>query len=69
VNASRASCRACPSRWARHFTLYLDFAGRHAATHGLDLDGRLSVLADVEAELATAPDTEFRFHSGPVANG
>ena len=50
---------------ARHFTLYLDFARRHAAKHGLDLDGRLSALADVEAELATAPDTEFRFHSGP----
>ena len=50
---------------ARHFTLYLDFARRHAAEHGLDLDGRLSALADVEAGLATEPDTEFRFHSGP----
>jgi len=50
---------------ARHFTLYLDFARQHAAAHGLDLDGRLSALADVEADLATAPDTEFRFHSGP----
>ena len=47
--------------------LYLDFARRHAAAQGLDLDGRLSVLADAEAELATAPDTEFRFHSGPPA--
>ena len=52
---------------ARHFMLYLDFARRHAAAQGLDLDGRLSVLADAEAELATAPDTEFRFHSGPPA--
>lgn len=51
---------------ARHFTLYLGFAKRHAAAQGLDLDGRLSALADVEAELATAPDKEFRFHSGPV---
>jgi tRNA-(ms[2]io[6]A)-hydroxylase len=53
---------------ARHFTLYLDLARRHAAAQGLDLEGRLSALADVEAGLATAPDTEFRFHSGPVAS-
>jgi len=51
---------------ARHFTLYLGFAKRHAAAHGLDLDARLAALADVEADLATAPDAEFRFHSGPV---
>lgn len=50
---------------ARHFTLYLDFARRHAEAHGLDLEARLSALADVEAHLATAPDAEFRFHSGP----
>jgi tRNA-(ms[2]io[6]A)-hydroxylase len=52
---------------ARHFTLYLGFAKRHAAAQDLDLDSRLSALADVEADLATAPDTAFRFHSGPVA--
>ncbi len=50
---------------ARHFTLYLGFARRHAKAHGLDLDSRLSALADVEAALATSPDTQFRFHSGP----
>jgi tRNA-(ms[2]io[6]A)-hydroxylase len=54
---------------ARHFTLYLDFARRHAVAQGLDLDARLSALADVEAHLATTPDKEFRFHSGPVAGG
>jgi tRNA-(ms[2]io[6]A)-hydroxylase len=54
---------------ARHFTLYLDFARRHAVAQCLDLDARLSVLADVEAGLATAPDTAFRFHSGPLASG
>ena len=54
---------------ARHFTLYLDFARRHAAARGLDLDARLSALADVEAQLATTPDQAFRFHSGPVASG
>jgi len=52
---------------ARHFTLYLGFARRHAEAHDLDLDAHLGALADVEAQLATAPDTEFRFHSGPPA--
>lgn len=49
---------------SRHFRLYLDFARRHAARHGLDLDGRLLCLAEVEADLATSPDPQFRFHSG-----
>jgi tRNA isopentenyl-2-thiomethyl-A-37 hydroxylase MiaE len=34
--------------------------------HGLDdWRERLVQLAGVEAALATAPDPEFRFHSGP----
>lgn len=47
---------------ARHFELYLEFAS--------PFDGwreRLRVLAEREAELATAPDSSFRFHSGPPA--
>ncbi len=51
---------------ARHFELYLRLAERHAAAHGLgDWRERLAQLARVEAGLATAPDPQFRFHSGP----
>lgn len=50
---------------SRHFRVYLNLARDYAAAAGLDLESRLSALAAVEAELATSPDTEFRFHSGP----
>ena len=52
---------------ARHFGLYLQLARRHAGARGLDLDARLARLAEVEADLATAPDPQFRFHSGAPA--
>ena len=45
---------------ARHAGLYL----RLAARGGEPVAARLEELADVEAELATSPDEEFRFHSG-----
>lgn len=45
---------------ARHAGLYL----RLAARGGEKIAARLDELADVEAELAIAPDEEFRFHSG-----
>jgi tRNA-(ms[2]io[6]A)-hydroxylase len=45
---------------ARHAGLYL----RLAARDGEPVDARLRELATAEAELATAPDREFRFHSG-----
>jgi tRNA-(ms[2]io[6]A)-hydroxylase len=45
---------------ARHAGLYL----RLAARGGESIAARLDELSDVEAELATAPDAEFRFHSG-----
>jgi tRNA-(ms[2]io[6]A)-hydroxylase len=48
---------------SRHAGLYL----RLAARGGAPVAARLSELADVEAELATAPDEEFRFHSGTPA--
>ena len=54
---------------ARHFRVYLALAEDFAAHHGLDADARVRELAVVEAELATAPDTEFRFHSGPLEDG
>ena len=45
---------------ARHAGLYV----RLAARGGVDVEARLAELAVVEAELATSPDPEFRFHSG-----
>ncbi len=55
---------------ARHGQLYLEFARREALATELgapEFSGRLRQLATLEAELATAPDAEFRFHSGPPA--
>lgn len=48
---------------ARHAGLYL----RLAEKRGSDVRARLEQLATVEAELATSPDGEFRFHSGTPA--
>lgn len=47
---------------ARHGELYLELA----ASAGPDWRIRLAQLAAVEADLATAPDSVLRFHSGPV---
>lgn len=47
---------------ARHFELYLHFAEREAREQ--DWHARLRTLAECEAELASTPDTVFRFHSG-----
>jgi tRNA 2-(methylsulfanyl)-N6-isopentenyladenosine37 hydroxylase len=52
---------------ARHFQLYLRLAIQAAQSDALDWRERLCVLALREAELATAPDEQFRFHSGPPA--
>jgi len=45
---------------SRHAGLYQ----RLAARGGFDIGPRLGELAAIEAELATAPDSQFRFHSG-----
>jgi tRNA-(ms[2]io[6]A)-hydroxylase len=53
---------------ARHFRVYLDLARRAAKRAGLDaaaLEARIAQFAALEAELITAPDPVFRFHSGP----
>jgi len=50
---------------ARHFEIYLDFAQREFES--AQIAERLALIAAREAELATAPDTELRFHSGPPA--
>lgn len=48
---------------SRHAGLYL----RLAEKRGGDARDRLRHLGAIEAELAVAPDTEFRFHSGTPA--
>ncbi len=48
---------------ARHFQLYLRLAIQSAQASALDWRERLDVLARREAELATQPDDQFRFHS------
>jgi tRNA 2-(methylsulfanyl)-N6-isopentenyladenosine37 hydroxylase len=51
---------------ARHQLLYLRLAEQRAGD--ADWSARLRELAAIEADLATAPDPQFRFHSGtPVA--
>jgi tRNA 2-(methylsulfanyl)-N6-isopentenyladenosine37 hydroxylase len=49
---------------ARHFETYLEFAEREFES--AEIAARLEVIARREGELATVPDTELRFHSGPI---
>lgn len=49
---------------ARHHELYIEHAKVNAGE--VDWEQRLRQLAEVEAELATSPDTVLRFHSGVV---
>ena len=49
---------------ARHFELYVGLARERYAQ---EWQSRLNTLAAAEAQLATAPDGELRFHSGPPA--
>jgi tRNA 2-(methylsulfanyl)-N6-isopentenyladenosine37 hydroxylase len=48
----------------RHYRHYLGLAREYSE---VPLEPRLAELLALEAELVTAPDTEFRFHSGPPA--
>ena len=50
---------------SRHFEHYLGFALTESGVAQSELDKRLAELKVVEAELITAPDPRFRFHSGP----
>lgn len=55
---------------ARHYGVYLRLAANAAAGDDVGFEERLAQLAQVEAELITTPDPEFRFHSGvPVTSG
>jgi tRNA 2-(methylsulfanyl)-N6-isopentenyladenosine37 hydroxylase len=47
---------------SRHQSVYLRLVEHRA--HGEDWRRRLQELAAIEAELATSPDPQFRFHSG-----
>jgi tRNA-(ms[2]io[6]A)-hydroxylase len=49
---------------ARHFDHYLQFARTESGVDSRVLDRRLDELRDLEAQLITADDTVFRFHSG-----
>lgn len=51
---------------ARHQSLYLRLAQQRATAQ--EIETRLRLLAEAEAQLATEPDAQFRFHSGtPIA--
>jgi tRNA 2-(methylsulfanyl)-N6-isopentenyladenosine37 hydroxylase len=49
---------------ARHFRHYLGLARGFAPA---DFEDRIAAIRAVENRLATSPDTELRFHSGPPA--
>ena len=49
---------------ARHFEHYLQLAKRYAKE---PIEERITFFAEKERELIVAPDTQFRFHSGPLA--
>lgn len=51
---------------ARHFRHYLGLAESFA---GDGLAARVEAIREVENALATGPDTELRFHSGPPSSG
>ena len=48
---------------SRHFMDYLTLAGR--LVDGAEVEERLQIFRQREAELIQAADNEFRFHSGP----
>ena len=48
----------------RHYQDYLGLAKKAAG--GDSIDDRIALFAERERQLVEGPDTEFRFHSGPV---
>lgn len=48
---------------ARHFRQYLDLAERYAPA---PFEDQLARILDLDARLVSEPDTDFRFHSGPL---
>ncbi len=49
---------------SRHFEHYLGFARSETGVSQAELDARLDELKAIEAQLISAPDHDFRFHSG-----
>lgn len=49
---------------ARHFEHYIQFARSECGIESAEIDQRLVELKALEAELISAPDAQFRFHSG-----
>jgi len=49
---------------ARHYQDYLRLA--KAVAGDISIEGRVAEIAQRERELVEQPDTEFRFHSGPI---
>jgi tRNA-(ms[2]io[6]A)-hydroxylase len=52
---------------ARHFAHYIAFARSESGVDPAEIDARLDDFRELEAELITQPDAEFRFHSGVPA--
>lgn len=52
---------------ARHFEHYLNFAREECAVGDDAFNQRLAELKEIEAELISSPDSQFRFHSGVPA--
>tara|TARA_R110002167_G_scaffold106131_7_gene272514 strand:- start:1791 stop:2396 length:606 start_codon:yes stop_codon:yes gene_type:complete len=50
---------------ARHYQDYLTLAKKYAKK---DIDERIQYFRELENKLISEPDTEFRFHSGPVSH-
>lgn len=48
---------------ARHFEYYLDLARQYSPT---SIEARIDFFRAIEADLIERPDSEIRFHSGPV---
>ncbi|HEX7117084.1 MAG TPA: tRNA-(ms[2]io[6]A)-hydroxylase [Steroidobacter sp.] len=61
----RSFYRGLAASEARHYGLYLRLVESRAVD---DWRARLNELAQIEAELATSPDEQFRFHSGLPAD-
>jgi tRNA-(ms[2]io[6]A)-hydroxylase len=52
---------------ARHFEHYMAFARKEPDVSEQEFDQRLAELKQLEAQLISEPDTQFRFHSGKPA--
>lgn len=52
---------------SRHFEHYIGFASGESGVDEGEIDARTGELRALEAELITAPDARFRFHSGVPA--